>query len=152
LCFRKTGGLLERVQDLGFDPYEVPLHRTLMRPHTALAILRLAARLRAEGAALVHCHDMYSVVLGVPAAHLAGVPATPGRRDRGPPVPALQRPFLRLAMRRAPVVLATAATVAAQLEIEEGLPPHRMAIVPNGLDVAVFDAAAAREPEAPAPL
>src|SRR5215470_3410164 len=140
LCFRKTGGLLERVQELGFDPDEVPLHNTLMRPHTAIAILRLAARLRAEGAALVHCHDMYSVVLGVPAARLAGVPVIASRRDLGHHVTALQRPFLRLAMRSATVVLANAATVAAQLEMEEGLAPHKMAIVPNGLDVAVFDA------------
>ena len=151
VCFRKLGPLLGAIQELGVDPIEIELGRTLMRPSTALAILRLAARLRREGAHLVQCHDLYSVLLGVPAARLIGVPVIASRRDLGHHVTALQRPFLRLALRSATVVLANAATVAAHLERDDGISPARIAIVPNGLDVAAFDAAA-RALATPAPL
>jgi L-malate glycosyltransferase len=151
ICFRKTGALLDSVQRLGVDPIEIALKSSLMRPNTALAILRVAARLRAEGADLVQCHDLYSVLLGVPAARLIGVPVIASRRDLGHHVTALQRPFLRLALRSATVVLANAATVGAHLERDDGISPAKLAIVPNGLDVAVFDAAA-RAPAAPAPV
>ena len=151
ICFRKTGALLDSVLELGIDPIEIALEKTLIRPNTALAILRLAARLRAEGAELVHCHDLYSVLLGVPAARLIGVPVIASRRDLGHHVTRLQRPFLRLALRSASIVLANAATVGAQLEHAEGIPPSKLAIVPNGLDVAAFDTAA-HTVAAPAPL
>jgi len=151
ICFRKTGALLGSIQRLGFDPIEIELKSTLMRPNTALSILRVAARLRAEGAEVVHCHDLYSVLLGVPAARLAGLPVIASRRDLGHHVTALQRPFLRLALRSATVVLANAATVAAHLERDDGIAPSKIAIVPNGIDVASFDAAA-RSLAAPAPL
>src|SRR5262249_22531617 len=115
ICFRKTGALLDPVQRLGIDPIEIALKSTLMRPNTAVSILRLAARLRAEGAVLVHCPDLYSVLLGVPAARLAGVPVIASRRDLGHHVTWLQRPFLRAALHCATVVLANAATVGAHL-------------------------------------
>lgn len=150
ICFRKTGALLDSIQRLGLDPIEIELKSTLMRPNTALAILRVAARLRAEGAELVQCHDLYSVLLGVPAARLLGLPVIASRRDLGHHVTALQRPFLRLALRSATVVLANAATVAAHLE-RDGIAASKIAIVPNGIDVAAFDAAA-RSLAAPAPV
>jgi len=151
ICFRKTGALLESIQRLGFDPIEIELESTLMTPNTALAILRVASRLRAEGAEVVHCHDLYSVLLGVPAARLVGLPVIASRRDLGHHVTALQRPFLRLALRSATMVLANAATVGAHLERDDGIAASRIAIVPNGIDVAIFDAAA-RSLAAPAPV
>src|SRR5262249_21448487 len=130
ICFRRTGAFLGAVLETGVDPIEVPLHGTLVRPHTALIVLRLAARLRMAKAALVHCHDLYSALLGVPAARLAGVPVIASRRDLGHHVTALQRPALRLALRSASVVLANAATVASQLEHDEGIAAGRLAIIP----------------------
>src|SRR5262249_46104027 len=92
-----------------------------------------------------------AVLLGVAAAKLIGVPVLASRRDLGHHVTALQRPMLRVALRRATMVLANAATVASQLEHEEGVPAHQLAIVHNGLDIAAFDAAA-RELLAPPEL
>lgn len=151
ICFRKNGGLLASMQDIGVDPIEIALDKTLMRPSVALTILRVAARLRAERAELVHCHDLYSVLLGVPAARLVGVPVIASRRDLGHHVTGLQRPFLNLALRSASVILANAASVAAQLEHDDHISPAKFAIVPNGIDVAAFDVAA-RTLYAPAPM
>jgi glycosyltransferase involved in cell wall biosynthesis len=142
ICFRKTGGFLKDVRQLGVEPTTLALARSLVRPQTALAIGRLAAWMSEQTPALVHCHDLYAVLLGVPAARLAGAPVLASRRDLGHHVTALQRPMLRLALRSATMVLANAATVASQLEHDEGVPAQRLAIVPNGLDVAAFDAAA----------
>jgi glycosyltransferase involved in cell wall biosynthesis len=151
ICFRRGGPLLAEVIKLGHDPRTLPLGGSLMRPHTAMVVARLARWFREEGAELVHCHDLYSVLIGVPAARLAGVPVIASRRDLGHHVTAVQRPMLRLALRQATRVLANAATVASQVEREDGVPASRIAIVPNGLDLPRFDERA-RRLEAPAPL
>ena len=151
ICFRKIGGFLGAVQETGVDPIEVPLGHSLLRPHTALSVARVAAQLRAGGASLVHCHDVYAALLGVPAARLLGIPVIASRRDLGHHVTRIQRPALNLAFRSATVVLTNAATVASQLEREEKIRAGQIAIVPNGLDVRAFDAAAAHL-DAPAPL
>ncbi len=151
ICFRKTGALLGDVLALGIEPRALPLGGTLLRPHTALAVARLARWIADERAAVVHCHDIYSVLLGVPAARLAGVPVLASRRDLGHHVTPLQRPMLRLALLQATRVLCNAATVASQVEKEDGVPPTRLAIVPNGLDLDRFDLRA-RGLEAPAPI
>jgi glycosyltransferase involved in cell wall biosynthesis len=151
ICFRRSGAFLRDIERMDLHPDELSLGGTLLRPQTALAIARIAAWIRAQDAALVHCHDVYSVLLGVPAARLAGVPVIASRRDLGHHVTPLQRPLLRLALRQADRVLANAATVASQLEHDDGVPAERLAIVPNGLDVVAFDARA-RALAAPAPV
>jgi glycosyltransferase involved in cell wall biosynthesis len=150
ICFRKSGALLPEVQKLGHNPRPLPLGGTLLSPHTAVVVARLARWIAEERAELVHCHDLYSVLLGVPAARLAGVPVIASRRDLGHHVTAVQRPMLRLALRQATRVLANAATVASQAEREDGVPAARIAIVPNGLDLPRFQARA-RALDAPAP-
>lgn len=151
ICFRKIGGFLGAVQETGVDPIEVPLGASLLRPQTAFSVARVAAELRACGASLVHCHDVYAALLGVPAARLLGIPVIASRRDLGHHVTRIQRPALNLAFRSATVVLTNAATVASQLERDEKIRAGQIAIVPNGLDVRAFDEAA-RHLAAPAPL
>jgi L-malate glycosyltransferase len=112
ICFRKTGALLDEVRSLGVEPRLLPLGGSLLRPQTALVVARLARWITDKGASLVHCHDLYSVLVGVPAARLAGVPVLASRRDLGHHVTAVQRPMLRLALAQATRVLANAATVA----------------------------------------
>src|SRR5262249_36332120 len=150
-CFRKTGDFLKLVQEAGVDPIEVPLGSSLLRPQTALSVTRVAAQLRADGANLVHCHDLYATLLGVPAALVAGLPVIASRRDLGHHVTAIQKPALHLALRSATVILANAATVASQLERDEKIRASQIAIIPNGLDVSAFDEAA-RHLGAPAPV
>jgi glycosyltransferase involved in cell wall biosynthesis len=149
-CFRRIGPLLAEVERLGISPELLALHGSMWRPNTARVIARLARALRDERAALLHCHDIYAILVGVPAARLAGVPVLAARRDLGHHLTRVQRPMLRLALRGATRVLANAATVASQVEREDGIPASRIAIVPNGLDLPRFDVAR-RALEAPAP-
>jgi len=114
-------------------------------------VARVAAELSAAGASLVHCHDIYAALLGVPAARLLGIPVIASRRDLGHHVTRIQRPALNLAFRSATMVLTNAATVASQLERVEKIRAGQIAIIPNGLDVRAFDEAAGRL-HAPAPL
>src|SRR5262249_45370734 len=139
ICFRKTGTLLEAARRLGHEPRELPLRGSLKGPQALLAITRLASWLRDERAELVHCHDVYGILVGVPAARLCGLPVIAARRDLGHHVGALMRPALRAALRRATRVLCNAATVASLVEDEDGVPIDRLAVIPNGIDVATFD-------------
>lgn len=150
-CFRPVGGLLDEVRALGLEPVHLPLGGTLAHPTTVGAIGRLAKLALAREAALVHCHDLHAVLVGVPAARLAGVPVIASRRDLAHHVRPGLRPALRLALRGADRVLANAATVAAQAACADGVPPERIAIVPNGLDLPRFDARAAAPPDDPPP-
>lgn len=150
-CFRKSGAFLDEVRALGLDPIELSLRGSFKRPNTAWVVARLCAWLAREKAALLHCHDVDAALVGVPAAKLVRVPVIAARRDLAHDVGLLKRRVLRLALTRADMVLANAHAVAAQAERLFGVPPGRIAIVPNGLDLDRFDALAAAPPAVPLP-
>lgn len=150
-CFRKEGGFLAEVQALGIEPVAFPLKGSLARPNTLRTIGELAAYLLREEAKVLHCHDIYAAIVGVPAARLAGIPVVSSRRDLGHHLSGLQRIALRGAMLLSTRVLANAATVAAQTEREAGVNAGRLVVVPNGLDLARFDQRAAAPLTAPVP-
>jgi glycosyltransferase involved in cell wall biosynthesis len=145
VVFRKTGALLGEMRALDVEPRALSLGGTLRRAGTALVMGRLASWLR--GASLLHCHDAYAVMVGVPAARLAGVPVLAARRDLGHHLSAPQRLVLRGALALATRVLANAATVAAQAARDDGVPASRLVVVPNGVDLDGFDARAVRVEE-----
>jgi glycosyltransferase involved in cell wall biosynthesis len=150
-CFRKEGGFLPEVQALGIEPHHFPLKGSLARPNTVFRIAELAAYLVREEARVLHCHDIYAAIVGVPAARLAGVPVVSSRRDLGHHLTGAHRLALRGAMLLSTRVLANAATVAAQTERESGVNAGRLVVVPNGLDLERFDRRLAAELEAPVP-
>jgi glycosyltransferase involved in cell wall biosynthesis len=141
ICIRPEGTFLRDLEKLGVHPYKLEVRRTLARPATLGVIVRLAAWLRSEEVSLLHCHDVYTVLVGVPAARLAGIPVIAARRDLAHHLTPAKRLALRFAMARATAVLTNAVTVAAQAEAEDGVPASRLAIVPNGIDLAAFDRA-----------
>jgi glycosyltransferase involved in cell wall biosynthesis len=143
VCFRKTGALLDEVRALGLEPSTLSLHGSLRRVGTLLVVARLASWLRRE-ASVLHCHDAYAVMVGVPAARLAGVPVLAARRDLAHHLDRPQRLALRGALALSTRVLANAATVAAQAAREDGVPAARLVVVPNGIDLGRFDERTAR--------
>jgi glycosyltransferase involved in cell wall biosynthesis len=148
-CFKARGELLPAVRGLGIEPIEFPLRGSLMRLGTLRQIARMARLCRRQNVRIVHSHDFYANVVGVAAATAAGVRAVASRRDLGHWLSPLQRRALGLACRAADRVLANAAAVGELVIGQEGVPAAKLAVVPNGIDVAAFDARAAADPPLP---
>lgn len=145
------GPHVETVRRLGIEPFATPLEGSIARVATARQIRRLAERLRASGVQLVHAHDFYTALLAVPAAKLARVKVVVGRLDLAHWLGTAQRVALALASRAADHVVANAQAIKDQIVDVELLPPERIAVIPNGLDLAVFDRARERELVEPLP-
>jgi glycosyltransferase involved in cell wall biosynthesis len=149
----KMGEFLEPVRELGLDPPEFPLRGTLLQPNTAVQAVRLAMWLKREDAELLHCQDFYSNVVGSLAARLAGIPWIVSRRDLGAWTGPAHRQLLAAVTRSAPLVLCNS-HAARDLVVEaEGVPPERIRVVPNGLNLDRFDRESHRTPDSlvPAP-
>ena len=81
-CLRAEGPLLERLHGIGIAVREFHPPGGIDTPAGLYQLLRLSWFLRREKFDIVHTHDLWSNLLGVPAARLAGVPAiVSSRRD-----------------------------------------------------------------------
>jgi len=147
----KPGGELEpHLRALGVEPLVLDLGGSLTRPQAALSVARLAAFCRRERVRIVHAHDFYSNVIGVTAAQLARARSIASRRDLGHWLGAPQRRALWLALRLADRVIANAQAVGRVATRDEAVPPWKLRVVPNGIDVARFDELARPDPLLPA--
>jgi L-malate glycosyltransferase len=146
-CFKAGGELDAQLRGIDIAPEVFPLRGSLAQANTAFQITRMAMLIRSENVRVVHAHDFYSNVIGVAAASLAGARSIVSRRDLAHWLGGTQKKALRLACRVADAVVANAAAVAAETERDFAVAPHKMHIVPNGIDVAHFDLAAFRTPE-----
>jgi glycosyltransferase involved in cell wall biosynthesis len=107
-------------------------------------LARLTAFLRREKYDVVHTHDLWSNLMGVPAARLAGVPAiVSSRRDlshfdwyRGK-----KRRVLRRIQNLSGAVLANATPIRDALISEDGFAPEKLRVIHNGVDTAKFQKA-----------
>jgi glycosyltransferase involved in cell wall biosynthesis len=147
-ALKPEGPHLAELQRLGIDVHHISLAPSLAHPTTAWAVARLATWIRREGVRLVHAQDFYTNLLAVPAARLAGARVIVSRLDlahwHGPN----RRRALAWACRLADRVQVNALAIQRQLVVEERLDPGRIAVVPNGIDLARFDR---RFRETPAP-
>jgi len=142
-CFHQRGRLLADVPDW-IPIREFPIHG-FARPAAARQWLAFARWCRDIGARLVHTCDLYANIFGLPAAAFAGVPARIANRREivtGDKSPAQLR-CQRLAYKAAHVVVANSAAARAQLA-REGVPEHKLRVIPNGLDLRRYAPAPAR--------
>jgi glycosyltransferase involved in cell wall biosynthesis len=146
------GPHLATLRGLGIAPFGLRLGEGLVRPDTVREILRLARHIRAQGVELVHAQDFYSAVLGVPAAKLVGAKVVVGRLDLAHWLGPGQRLALALATRAADRVVTNAQAIRDQLVREERLPEERIAVIPNGIDLARFDRQRRDPLQAPLPV
>jgi len=94
---------------------------------------RLAARLRADGAQLVHCHNITALFHGARAAARAGrLPVLYTEHDRDLPAPWRQRLLHRWLARRVTRCAAVSRRLCAALVRWEGFPADRTAPLHNG--------------------
>lgn len=151
-ALKPEGPHLAELRRLGIEVQHVALAPSLAHPTTAWAVGRLAAWIRREGIRLVHAQDFYTNLLAVPAARLAGARVIVSRLDlahwHGPN----RRRALAWVSRLADRVQVNALAIQRQLVVEERLDPGRIAVVPNGIDLARFDGRTREAPAAPWPV
>ena len=136
-CFHARGAWFPRVADSVSSVAEFKV-TSFARPAALRHLLEFAKWCRERGIAIVQTTELYSNIFGLPGAALAGVPVRIGSRrgmngDRGAGHLVLQR----AAYGCAHLVIANSHAAAARLA-DERVPPARVAVIPNGLDLAPF--------------
>jgi glycosyltransferase involved in cell wall biosynthesis len=133
------GPLLDRIKGSDVRVEEFHPSGGLDSPAGVYQVLRLAAFLRRERFDVMHAHDLWSNLMGVPAARLAGVPAIiSSQRDlsqfdwyRG-----TKRRVLRKVQGMSHVLLANATPIRDALIADEGFSPAKLRVIHNGVDTA----------------
>src|SRR5579862_8943535 len=104
-------------------------------------LFRLTAFLRRGRFDVVHTHDLWSNLMGVPAARMAGIPAIiSSRRDLGHLdwYESGRRVWLRRIQNLSNVVLANANPIRDSLIADDGFAPDKVRVIRNGVDVERF--------------
>ena len=137
---KAEGPLMATLREMKVWPAEFPIDGSVMRPQTAVQIGRLALWLKANRIQLLHAHDFYATLLGVPAARLAGSKVIVGRLDLAHWHSRPQRAVMSRLTRMADGVVVNAEAIRTQLIQEEHIPSERITLIHNGLDLPRFDA------------
>jgi L-malate glycosyltransferase len=147
-CFEKRGAWLPKVAERAASIAEFPI-QGFARPATLGALVAFARWCRRERIEVVQTCDFYANIFGLPGAALAGVPVRIGsRRDLNPDKSPAQIRLQRQAYRCATMVVANCAAARGIL-LDEGLAPAAIAVIPNGVEAAVYpdrDGVTARRP------
>jgi glycosyltransferase involved in cell wall biosynthesis len=145
------GPLLPRVRSLGFEPDGHPLGGSLASRGALRAIADLARTFRRDRVQVVHAHDFYSAFVAVPAARLAGAGVVVGRLDLGHLQTPAQRAVLAGLSHAADAVIVNCGAIFDLVIGDERVPPERVSLVRNGIDLVAFDAARERPLALPLP-
>jgi L-malate glycosyltransferase len=140
-CLRAQGPLLERLQGTEVVVREFYPKGGMDTPAGLYQLLRLSWFLKREKFDIAHTHDLWSNLLGVPAARLAGVRAiVSSRRDlahfdwyRGK-----RRAWLRRVQNLGGAVLANATPIRDALIAEDGFAAEKLHVIHNGVDIEKF--------------
>jgi len=140
-CLSAQGPLLDRLKGSRVKVREFHPKGGLDSPGGLYEILRLAAYLRRERFEVAHCHDLWSNLMGVPAARMARVPViVSSQRDlshfdwyRG-----TKRRVLRRIQGMSSVLLANATPIRDALMHEDRFPASKLRVIHNGVDTSQF--------------
>ncbi len=135
VCFHEGGPWMDRITELGDPIASFPIHG-FRRPHTARQLFAFWGWCRENRIAVMHSWDIYSNVFGLAGAALARVPVRIGSR-RGLGGPPGVRSLQRAAYRAAHTMVANSQAAARQL-VADGVPHERIAVIANGIDVALY--------------
>lgn len=141
-CLKREGPLEDRLQGTGISIREFRSRSGIDSPSGLRQLLRMSWFLRSFD--IVHTHDLWSNLIGVPAARLAGVPAIiSSRRDlshfewyQGE-----RRVWLKWIQNLGGAVLTNAVPIRDALVSEDRFDPHKVHIIHNGVDIAKFRSA-----------
>jgi len=145
--FRREGFFLDAVEAVCGPVHHVQVSRMLSL-EAARAVLELRRLIRQERIDLLHAWDADAAIFGAAAAKLAGVPCITSRRDLGQIYARRKLWLMERADRGASAVVVNAEAIR-QRAIDSGLPPDRVVLLPNIMDVAEFDSEAGRPFDGP---
>ena len=132
-CFRSTGAWLARVAERA-PIAEFPI-RSFRRPDTLAQMMAFARWCRDRGIVLVHTSDLPSNIFGLPGAALARVPVRIGnRREVNPGRTVKEVACQRAAYTCAHRIVANCRAAADRLIAEE-VPPRKVSVIHNGVEV-----------------
>ncbi len=147
-CLRAQGPLLGRLRGSDVTVREFHPRGGIDSPAGLYQLVRLSWFLRRENFDIVHTHDLWSNLLGVPAARLAGVRAiVSSRRDLAhfDWYQGNRRAWLRRLQNLSGAVLANAESIRDALIAEDGFAPEKLRVIHNGVDVEKFQVRRDRE-------
>jgi L-malate glycosyltransferase len=140
-CLRMRGPLLAKLERTNVSVMEWQVRGGVNSPNGMYQILRLARFLRHNRFDVAHMHDLWSNLLGIPAARLARVPVViSSRRDLAHLAwyTPRRRKILRHLQSLSSAVLVNSGQVREQLVREDGFQPESIRIIHNGIDLDRF--------------
>ncbi len=140
-CLRKEGPLLSRLEGTGVRVREFSMGGGIDSPSGIRGVLKLAHFLRRERIQIMHAHDLWSNLVGMVAAKLAGVPVTiTSQRDLSHDAwyGTYRRRVLRYLQGRSSIVLTNAKAIRDGLIEKDKLPAKKICVIYNGVDVDGF--------------
>ena len=143
-CLRAEGPLLEKLRGSAVNVREFHPSGGLDSAAGLYELIKLAGYLRRERFRVVHTHDLWSNLMGVPAARLARVPAiVSSRRDLAhfDWYQGKRRHWLRRIQNLSGVVLANATPIRDALISEDRFAPEKLRVIHNGVDTEKFQRA-----------
>jgi len=151
-CLRDTGPLRTRL-DRSIPVVEFYPEGGVKSSRGIYQMARLAAFLRRGRFDLLHTHDLWSNLLGVPAGRLAGTPVIlSSRRDlsHDPWYSPWNRKVLRHIQRWSDAILVNSQLIKDDVLQVDGFSPEKVRVVYNGIDLDGFSVRANREELFPA--
>ena len=140
-CLSSKGFLIDVLTRAGISVIEFDPKGSLFRPRGIFQLLRLTRFLLRHPFDVVQTHDLYSTLLGVPAAWLARVPVILScRRDLSHwwwYTPSRRR-FLRHIQNRSDYVIANSQAVCDFLVEKDSFDPELIRVIRNGVDCDRF--------------
>ena len=143
-CLRREGPLLERLKNTPVEITEVNLGGGIDSPSGLIRIAKLARFLRRNKIQILHAHDLWSNIVGMAAAILARTQVTiTSQRDLSHDAwyGTYKRKVLRFCQRRSSLLLTNAKAIRDGLIEQDHLPPEKVCVVYNGVDLDRFERA-----------
>jgi L-malate glycosyltransferase len=139
-CLRAAGPLRKQAEAFSLPVVEFSPQAGIDSIGGVLQVLRLASFLWRERVHIVHCHDLWSNLMGIPAARLAQVPVISSQRDLShlPWYKTWRRRVLRYLQHHSDAIVTNAEAVREQLMSETNLPHHKIRVVRNGVNLDGF--------------
>ena len=141
-CLKREGPLEDRLQGIGIAIREFRSRNGIDSPSGLRQLLRMSWFLRSFD--IVHTHDLWSNLIGVPAARLAGVPAiVSSRRDLShfEWYQGRRRVWMKWIQNLGGAVMTNAVPIREGLVREDRFDPCKVRVIHNGVDIAKFKSA-----------